>query len=160
MDRIYQEAVNSGIQYHSEQLGRMKECGGREPVWSEERPLFKRRHGKKRFEPFGVPTGTIGVYRIIYEPTGETVSIGCGGVSYRLSRHRLIFLNKGRDRTNPGGTTLGSATGQHMYKYDTHRKNWMFSWCDIGNKSLAEKYEKLLQESEEPIFNNLSLGGK
>ena len=51
MDKIYQEAVNGRIQYHSEEIGRIKECGGREPIWSEERPLFKRRRGKTRFEP-------------------------------------------------------------------------------------------------------------
>ena len=69
MDKIYQEAVNSRIQHHSEEIGRIKELRNREPGWSEERPLFKRRRDKKKFEPFGVPTGTTGVYRIIYEPT-------------------------------------------------------------------------------------------
>ena len=160
MDRIYNEAVSNKIQHHSEEIGRIKELSNREPVWSEERPLFKRRHGKKKFEPFGVPTGTTGVYRIIYEPTGETMSIGCGVVTNRLSRHRLVFLNGGRDVPNPGGTTNGSATGGHMYKYDTHRKNWMFSWCDIGNKSLAEEYEDLLITLEKPLFNKEWMGGK
>jgi len=86
--------------------------------------------------------------------------IGCGVVTNRLSRHRLVFLNGGRDVPNPGGTTNGSATGGHMYKYDTHRKNWMFSWCDIGNKSLAEEYEDLLIKLEKPLFNKEWMGGK
>ena len=160
MDKIYQEAVNGRIQHHSEEIGRIKECGGREPVWSEEKHLFDKKRGKTRFTPMGIPTDTIGVYRIIYEPTMETLSIGCGVVTNRLSRHRLVFLNGGRDVPNPGGTTNGSATGGHMYKYDTHRKNWMFSWCDIGNKSLAEEYEDLLIKLEKPLFNKEWMGGK
>ena len=160
MDKIYQEAVNNRIQYHSEQIGRIKEHGYIYPVWSEPKWLFDKKRGKTMFEPFGCPSGTIGVYRIIYKPTMETLSIGCGVVTNRLSRHRLVFLNGGRDVPNPGGTTNGSATGGHMYKYDTHRKNWMFSWCDIGNKSLAEEYEDLLIKLEKPLFNKEWMGGK
>ena len=161
MDRIYQEAVNGRIQYHSEEIGRIKECGGREPIWSEERPLFKRRRGNTRFEPFGCPSDTIGVYRIIYKPTMETLGIGCGVVSARLGVHRKVFLNGGRDIFHKkSGTTSGSATGGHMYRHDTHRKNWMFSWCDIGNKSLAEEYEDLLIKLEKPLFNKEWMGGK
>ena len=159
-DTIYQEAVNNRIQYHSEQIGRIKELGSRNPEWSEPRKLFKKKHGKLKFEPFGVPTGTIGVYRIIYEPTGETMSIGCGQVTSRLLRHRQVFLNGGKDITNPGGTTNGSATAGHMYKYDTFRTTWSFSWCSIGNKSLAEEYEDLLIHLEEPEFNSKHMGGK
>ena len=158
MDTIYQEARNNRIQYHSEEIGRIKELN-KNPVWSEPRKLFKKKHGKTKFEPFGVPVGTIGVYRIIYEPTMETLSIGCGIVSSRLYRHRLVFLNKGKDVSNPGGTTNGSATAGHMYKHDTHKKNWVFSWCDIGNKSLSEEYEDLLIKLEKPLFNKESMGG-
>ena len=71
IDIIYQEAINNKTQYHSEQIGRLKELNNRKPEWSEPKKLFKKKHGKTRFEAFGVPTGTIGVYRIIYEPTGE-----------------------------------------------------------------------------------------
>ena len=159
IDIIYQEAINNKIQYHSEQIGRIKELSNREPVWSEPRKLFKKKPGKINFEPFRVPGGTIGVYRIIYEPTMETLSIGCGIVSSRLYRHRLVFLNKGKDVSNPGGTTNGSATAGHMYKHDTHKKNWVFSWCDIGNKSLSEEYEDLLIKLEKPLFNKESMGG-
>ena len=161
IDIIYQEAINNKIQYHSEQIGRIKELSNREPVWSEPRKLFKKKHGKTKFEPFGVPVGTIGVYRIIYEPTMETLSIGCGLVGARLAVHRRIFLNKGKDISySVSGTTTGSATGGHMYKHDTYRKNWLFSWCSIGNKSLAEEYEDLLIKTEKPLFNNESMGGK
>ena len=160
MDILYQEAINNKIQYHSEHVGRIKELGNREPVWSEPRKLFKKKHGKKKFESFGVPFRTIGVYRIIYEPTGETMSIGCGVVASRLLRHRQVFLNSGKDYLSPGGSYNGSATGGHMYKYNTHRKNWMFSWCDINNKSLAKEYEDVLIQSEKPLFNNKSMCGK
>tara|TARA_R110000744_G_scaffold157576_1_gene273427 strand:+ start:209 stop:691 length:483 start_codon:yes stop_codon:yes gene_type:complete len=160
MDKIYQEAVNSRIQHHSEEIGRIKEIGNRVPVWSDKKYLFDKKRGKTKFTPMGVPTGTIGVYRIIYEPTMETLSIGCGIVANRLSRHRLVFLNGGVDVPNPGGTTNGSATGGHMYKYDTHRKNWLFTWCSIGNKSLAEEVEDLLIKLERPPFNKEWMGGK
>ena len=160
MDTIYQEAINNKIQYHSEQIGRIKELNNRKPEWSEPKKLFKKKHGKTNFEPFGVPVGTIGVYRIIYKPTGETMSIGCGIVASRLNRHRVVFLNKGKDYLSPGGSSNGSATGGHMYKYDTHRKNWMFSWCSISNKSLANECEDLLIKTEKPLFNHESMGGK
>ena len=160
MNTLYHEAVHNQIQYHSEQVGRMKELDNIEPAWSEPRKLFKRKHYKKRFEPFGVPSGTIGVYRIIYEPSGETMSIGCGMIASRLFRHRLVFLNKGKDVSNPGGTTNGSATGGHMYKYDPHRKNWSFIWCSIGNKSLSKGFEDLLIRDEKPLFNKECMGGK
>ena len=161
IDIIYQEAINNKIQYHSEQIGRIKELSNREPVWSEPRKLFKKKHGKTQFELFGVSTGTIGVYRIIYEPTMETLSIGCGLVGARLAVHRRIFLNKGKDISySVSGTTTGSACGGHMYKYNTHRKNWLFSWCSISNRSLADEYEDLLIELETPLFNDKSMGGK
>jgi hypothetical protein len=160
MDKIYLEAVNKKIQFHSEEIGRIKELSNREPIWSEPRKLFKKKHGKKVYEPFGVPSGTIGVYRIIYEPTDETMAIGCGVVSPRLARHRNVFNNKGKDIMNPGGTSNGSAVGGHMYKYDTHSKNWFFMWCNVGNKSLAEEYEDLLIKLEKPMFNSEHMGGK
>ncbi len=159
-DTIYQEAINNKIQYHSEHVGRIKELSNREPVWSEPRKLFKKKHGKIRFEPFGVPHGTIGVYKMIYKPTGEIASIGCGVIGHRLSRHRTIFLRKGRAKICPGGTSNSSATGSHMYKHDTHRKNWLFNWCSISNRSLADEYEDVLIKTEKPLFNNKSMGGK
>ena len=88
------------------------------------------------------------------------MSIGCGVVPNRLYRHRLVFLNKGKDVSNPGGTTNGSATGGHMYKYDTYRKNWLFSWCSIENRSLADECEDLLITTEKPLFNKEGMGGK
>ena len=160
MNTIYQEAINNQIQYHSEQVGRMKELNNKDEVWSEPIKLFKRKHGKLRFEPFGVPVGTIGVYRIIYEPSGETMYIGCGLIPTRLHRHRNVFLNSGKDYLSPGGSSNGSAAAGHMYRYNTHRKNWLFSWCSISNRSLANECEDLLIKTEKPLFNDESMGGK
>ena len=160
VDKIYQKAVNNCIQYHYEQIGKIEESKKRKHGWSEPRKLFKKKRGKLRFEPFGVPVGTIGVYRIIYEPTMETMSIGNGGIPSRLIRHRSVFLNKGKDYLSPGGSSNGSATGGHMYRYNSHRKNWFFSWCYIGNKSLAKEYEDILIKTEKPLFNKESMGGK
>ena len=47
-----------------------------------------------------------------------------------------------------------------MYQLDRHRKNWFFSWCSIGNKSLAEEVEDLLIKLERPPFNKEWMGGK
>ena len=160
MDTLYQEAINNRIQYHSEQIGRIKELVNQTLEWSQPRKLFKKKRGNTTFAPYKVPTGTIGVYKVIYDPTGETMSIGCGNIQQRLSRHRSVFLNKGRDITNPGGTTNGSATAGHMYKYDSNRKNWSFIWCSIENKSLANEYEDLLIKTEKPLFNKEYMGGK
>ena len=157
---IYQESVNNRIQYHSEQIGRIKELSNKEPEWSKPRNLFKKKQGKVNFQSLGVPSNTIGVYRIIYKPSGKTMYIGNGVVPNRLIRHRKVFLNKGVDIINPGGTTNGSAVGQHMYRYNHYRKNWLFTWCCIENKSLSEEYEKLLIMMEEPLFNTKHMGGK
>ena len=159
MDKTYLEAVNKRIQHHSEEIGKIKELGSKEPIWAESRKLFKKKQGATRYAPFGVPSGTIGVYRVIYEPTGETMAIGCGVVASRLARHRDIFNNKGKVVKTPNSYS-GSQTGTHMYKYDTYSKNWFFSWCDIGNKSLAEEYEDLLIKLEKPLFNSEHMGGK
>ena len=160
MDSIYQEAINNKIQYHSEQIGRIKELINKEPEWSQPRKLFKKKRGKTTFAPYKVPTGTIGVYKIIYDPTGEIASIGCCIITPRLARRRSVFLNKGISIDNPGGTSNSSATGSHMYKHDTHRHNWSFIWCSITNRSLADEYEYLLIKTEKPLFNKESMGGK
>ena len=160
MDSIYQEAINNKIQYHSEQIGRIKELVNKEPEWSQPMKLFKKKQGKTAFTPYKVPTGTIGVYKIIYDPTDEIASIGCGIIAHRLVRHRSVFINKGIATYNPGGTSNSSATGSHMYKHDTHRHNWSFIWCSITNRSLADEYEYLLIKTEKPLFNKESMGGK
>ena len=46
-----------------------------------------------------------------------------------------------------------------MYRYDSNIDNWMFSWCDAKSKAIASEYERLLQQVENPNFNNVSMGG-
>ena len=159
MDKIYQKSVNNVIQNLSETIGVVKGLSTYEPVWSKAKKMFKKIRGKKNFED-RIPSGTNGVYRVIYEPTGVTMYIGRGtSVGGRISRHRKVFLNKGRDIKNPGGTYLPSPAGQNMFKFDRYRKNWLFSWCKIGNTELSKKYEDLLIKVENPTFNDSNLGG-
>ncbi len=160
MSTIYQDSVDEleiELEADSNALRSLKNT---EPVWYKEKLLFKKKYGRKRFENFGVPTNTIGLYRIIYKPTGKTLYIGRSkSVGNRLGRHRLIFVNKGKDKKNPGGTTNPSAVGQNMYKFDTYRRHWMFSWCGVEPNRLTKKYEKKLLDKEQPLFNSKHLGG-
>tara|TARA_Y100000310_G_scaffold258082_1_gene266362 strand:+ start:43 stop:501 length:459 start_codon:yes stop_codon:yes gene_type:complete len=150
MDKSYQRAVNEKIQSLSETIGRIKELSNIEPVWSEPKYIDSTHKGI---------SGAVGVYRIIYKPTMETMSIGQGNVGNRKDRHLQVFRNDGKDKIAPGGSTSGSVTAQKMYKYDTNLDNWLFSFCDVGEKILASEYENQLQIVEEPEFNNLSMGG-
>lgn len=101
----------------------------------------------------------LGVYRIIYKPTGKTLSIGQGNIGNRRCRHKSIFRNSGSAITHSGGGTSDSLTGQKMHKYDSDLSNWIFSWCPVPCKSVAKKYEELLQQIEKPLFNAESMGG-
>jgi len=46
-----------------------------------------------------------------------------------------------------------------MYIFDDNIDNWLFSYCNIGVKSLCSEYEEALQKEEEPEFNNSSMSG-
>jgi len=126
-------------------------------VWSKPFRMFL--HGKqKRFE-VSTPSKK-GVYKIIYKPTNEIVYIGKGNnVGCRLGRHRGVFLNKGKDMKNPGGTTNPSVVGQHMYRYDSRKSNWLCSFMITNNEDIALKAEFQLQEKYKPMFNSLVLAG-
>ena len=87
------------------------------------------------------------------------MSIGMGWIKARLGRHRSVFLNKGVVIKTPKSYS-GSQTARHMYEYDNKKSNWGFSWAELGNRTLSERYEVLLQESENPRFNSLSMAGK
>ncbi len=160
MGTIFQDSISELKIKLTTDLAEVMAMENTEPVWYKEKYLFKKKHGRKRFAKSGIPTKTIGLYSIIYKPTGKTLYIGRSkDVSNRLGRHRLIFVNKGKDKKNPGGTTNPSAVGQNMYKFDTRRKHWFFSWCGIGNNQLTRKYEKKLIKKEKPLFNSKHLGG-
>ena len=160
MDTIFQDSISELKIKLTTDLAEITAMENTEPVWYKEKPLFKKKHGRQRFVNSGIPTKTVGLYRIIYKPTGKTLYIGRSkDVASRIGRHRLIFVNKGKDRKNPGGTTNPSAIGQNMYKFDTHRKHWFYNWCGIENNQLTKKYEDLLIKVENPIFNDSNLGG-
>lgn len=156
MDRLYSEAVNSIIQQLSETVGRIKELSTIEPIWSDMAPIDG---PSPRIKNHSI-SYAIGVYKIIYKPTMEVMSIGCGNIGNRRTRHLRVFKNKGNTLITKNGSPSGSMTAIHMYRYDKNINNWLFQWCDVGNKELSERYELLLQQNENPLFNNLSLGGK
>jgi len=163
MDVVFQEAIQNKIQYHAEQGGIVKQFQNScfTVHWSDVKCLFTKKKTQSGgwVMKTGVPTNTIGVYRIIYKPTMETMSIGVGLVSQRLSVHKQMFINQGKP-TIHNGTSTKSPTASHMYKFDRHRGHWLFSWCEVPNRSLAGEYEKLLILLEQPKFNNLSMAGK
>ena len=153
MDIIFNRTVVNKVQEMSEQLENIKSMSSFEPKWSVPGPFATVKIGKG-------PGGTVlGVYRIIYKSTGETMSIGQGRVFGRRTRHKSVFLNGGEDVVSPNGHVSPSQTAKKMFIYDSNIDNWLFQFCFIPNKQLCSEYEKLLQENEEPEFNLLSMGG-
>jgi len=146
-------AYNNAIEKKREQLKKsLKQLDRLEkvkPVWSVVQQMDK----------VSVPTKTIGVYKIIYKPNGKVMSIGQGNVSGRRTRHLSVFKNKGRDIIHSGGSTSGSVVGQKMYRYDDNLNNWLFSFCDCKEKTLASQFEYELQHQILPEFNGLHMGG-
>ena len=148
MDRIFNRAVIDKVQEMSEQLERIKNLSCFEPEWSNIEPITTAKIGMG-----------LGVYRIIYKPSGETMSIGQGNVTHRRGRHKSVFLNGGKDVVSPNGHISPSQTAKKMFLYDSNIDNWLFQFCFIPHKQLCSEYEKVLQEEEEPEFNLLSMGG-
>ncbi len=148
MDRIFNRAVVDKVQEMSEQLERIKNLSCFEPEWSNIEPITTVKIGNG-----------LGVYRIIYKPSGETMSIGQGVVSQRRTRHKIVFLNNGKDVVSPNGHISPSQTAKKMFLYDSNIDNWLFQFCFIPHKQLCSEYEKALQKEEEPEFNLLSMGG-
>jgi hypothetical protein len=155
MNRLYTEAVNNIVQKLSEDIGRIKELSTNLPEWTKPHPITE---PSPKIKGVSVSNG-LGVYRIIYKPTMEVMSIGCGRIGARKARHKSVHQNKGKTLISENGSPSPSMTGMHMYRHDSNIDNWLFQWCHLGNKSLAESYEILLQEAEEPLFNDLSMGG-
>jgi hypothetical protein len=156
MNSIYKTAVDISIKRLSENLKKIYEVMDNEPIWSDITHID---------EPSApIPnvsiSKSVGVYRIIYKPTMKTMSIGCGNVSARKARHLGVFKNNGKTIISSNGSPSGSMTGMHMFKYDKNIKNWLFQWCNIGNKELSEVYETLLQKQENPLFNSECMAGK
>tara|TARA_R100000005_G_C4878829_1_gene131499 strand:+ start:82 stop:582 length:501 start_codon:yes stop_codon:yes gene_type:complete len=145
----YERAVEKKQRQIQESLDNIKRLKNKQPVWSSPCPI----------EIAKVPSKTIGVYKIIYKPTNEIMSIGQGDVGNRKGRHKSVFLNGGRDITHKGGTTSGSVTAQKMYRHDSNLSNWLFSYCSVTEKTLANAFEFELQQDLKPQFNALHMGG-
>jgi len=134
-------------------------------IWMDPYPMFDR-------EPsIGSGNGislALGCYRIIdrdlYEETGDVIestkSIGQGIVKARKQCHKNVFRNGGKFKSKPAGGVTDSPSGRKMYEHNPNQDNWLFSWCDLKNKKLAEQYEKVLIDTEEPEFNDKSMAGK
>ncbi len=91
--------------------------------------------------------------------------IGQGAVSGRKGNHLHVFRYKGKAGLSEKALLLfqNSQTKSHaackMHDYDPEIDNWYFSFCIVGNKSVASEYEDLLIKSQEPEFNNPSMSG-
>ena len=145
----YIRAISIKRQQLKESLRQLDVLENKVPTWSDV-TLMKNA---------SVPTGTIGVYKIIHIPTDKVMSIGQGNVSGRRTRHLSVFRNNGQDITHSGGSTSGSVVAQKMFRHDSNLNNWAFSWCETKEKTLASQYEFELQQEILPPFNGLHMGG-
>ena len=156
-DKILQDILIEQIQSLTEETAKVKNLLNFIPEWSEPKPIDTN-------QKFG---GKIkGVYKIIYKPFYEAedgspyvMYIGQGNVNQRWGRHKSVFKNKGKDVVSPNGHVSPSQAGKKMYIFDDDIDNWLFSYCNIGVKSLCSKYEEALQNEENPEFNNSSMNG-
>jgi hypothetical protein len=153
MDKLYQKSINKRIQKLSEDIGEIKVRSEIEPIWSTPKPIDEKEEWGTRLNK------KMGVYQLIYKPNNTIMSIGKGMIGDRKSRHKRVFLNKGKPIENDSSTS-DSPAGRKMYRHDTNINNWLFSWCEVGNSELALEYEIQLQFHYEPEFNDLSMAGK
>ena len=156
VDKIYKKSVNNIKSQLLYELAKVEELSNNKPEWTSPRPITE---PSPKSNGFSV-SKSIGVYRIIHKPTNKIASIGCGKVGNRKYRHKGVYLNDGKTMISENGAPSGSMTGMHMYKHDKNINNWLFQWAYVGNKSLAEQYEILLQKTENPLFNSLHMAGK
>ena len=144
----FQKAVSNTVESISKDLDNTKTLAGQEPDWSvPDKITNKSKH-----------ICGVGVYKIYHRDwitEDVPLYIGQGNVSSRKGRHVLVFKNKGK--MLPCGSNSHAA--KKMYAYDTDIENWFFSFCIIGNKSVASEYEKQLITNEEPEFNSDFMSG-
>ena len=160
---LVKEAKKNAIKVLENELDETKNFDLNKISWSEEFPMFEK-IGKHWVVKSPKETG---VYKIIHKPTNKAMimkvmSVGQGIINARIDRHRMVFNNGGKDCVNPGGTTLPSVTGQHMYKHDTNPKNWYCSFAITKLKHLALELEKLLQlkyKTQTEGFNSVYQSG-
>ena len=144
----FSRSVLKQIEELSAKLESTRNMVGFEPEWSEAVPIEKAK-----------VKGGLGVYRMIYGPTKEVMSIGQGHVGQRKSRHLGVFRNGGVDMISPNVLVSPSQTGKKMFAFDSNIDNWHFSYCLVPNKSICAEYELQLQTEMEPQFNELSMAG-
>jgi|TARA_Y100000310_G_C20207274_1_gene589639 hypothetical protein len=152
----YRKAVNSKIQKATAVLERAKFASEQEPVWGEILPFAGSQKGLELSKTTnGVIFRKIGVYCIIYKPTGEVMGVGQGNITNRWQRHKDTFRAKGVIDEN-----RYSNMARHMYLYDKNVANWQIQICILNDKELSVCYEKELQNLYEPKLNSLSMAGK
>jgi hypothetical protein len=152
MRKIYSQVVEAKILDLKLQIKQIKLLEDIIPKWSKKIQInHKSEDGISK---------AIGVYKIFYAPTGQLMAIGQGNISNRRQRHLSIFRNKGNSIFHSSsGASEGSQTGTKMYKFDKNINNWLFSWCDCGNKQIAMELENYLITKLKPKFNLQSMAG-
>jgi hypothetical protein len=155
MDKLFNNTAANQIHLLYLEMVEIEKLLNLTPEWSEPKPIDTN-------QKFG---GKIkGVYKIIYKPFYEAedgspyvMYIGQGNVNERHSRHKSVFKN-GKNLLHANSSS-GSQAAVKMHEFDDDIDNWLFSYCNIGVKSLCSKYEKALQNEENPEFNNSSMNG-
>jgi len=162
---MFQKAVSNKVESISKDLENAKALAGQEPTWSIPDKIANKSKGIRTnfINSYG-----IGVYKIYHKDLLEDdipSYIGQGNVSDRKATHLYVFRNKGKAELSEKALMIfnNSKTKSHvackMHDYDPEIDNWYFSFCTIGNKSVAGEYEDLLIKSQEPEFNSLFMSG-
>tara|TARA_R110001592_G_scaffold311383_1_gene586238 strand:- start:6 stop:500 length:495 start_codon:yes stop_codon:yes gene_type:complete len=162
MDKLFNNTAKNLIHLLCQEMIEIENLLNHTPKWSEPRPINDNQEFGGKFK---------GVYKIIYRPYYETETfkelskyglpyvmyIGQGNVNERHARHKSVFKN-GKNLLHAKSSS-GSQAAVKMHEFDDDIDNWLFSYCNIGVKSLCSKYEKALQNEENPEFNNSSMNG-
>ena len=151
-DKLFKKAVANTIENLAKDLAEAKLLINHNPEWST--PI-------KLSETIKPGSGGIGVYKIYHRDwIAEDVAlyIGQGVISGRKGTHASVFRNKGKAIPCKNSNSHSEAA-EKMYEYDTDIENWFFSFCVLHDKAVSQEYEKILIETEEPEFNNLSMSG-
>tara|TARA_Y100000758_G_C15883805_1_gene361408 strand:- start:108 stop:599 length:492 start_codon:yes stop_codon:yes gene_type:complete len=122
------------------------------PIWSDIISVIAK-FGNKRL-PFG-SWNSLGVYFIIYLPTGEIMYVGNGYVWKRKGQHTdtCLRLSSNKEHKFSPRSRSRSNCGQKMYDFDKNIKNWGFQFCVLEDKELAKDYEDSLRDHINPPFN-------
>jgi hypothetical protein len=124
-----------------------KSWDGWNPIWSRLIPV--RELFKKHALPLGSMWDSLGVYVMIYIPTGDVKYVGNGVVWKRKDNHTdaVEILSSNKDKSNL------SSCGKKMFNFDKNVNNWGFRFCVLDNKDMAKDYEDVIRRSFNPPFN-------